>query len=117
MLLVGSETAIKLASTDNPVGWACVLGSQGGAEAFVDVVFGIADADNLRVRHLGGDLASALVTQDPAVAFLVLDGNFGMFLHAFVIRITSPRIGVDGAQTQPLGCESDLSMRTKADPA
>src|SRR6516225_3031057 len=117
MLLVRSQTAIELASTDNPLGGARMLRRQGGAEAFIDVVFGIADADDLRIRHLGPNLASTLVTKDPAVAFLVLDGNFSMLLPtgAELVWIASPGVGGDGAQAQSFGSEGHLGMRVKAD--
>jgi hypothetical protein len=39
-----------------------------------------------------------------------------MLLHPWLVWIASPDVGVDGAETQPFGSESDLSMRTKADP-
>jgi hypothetical protein len=38
-----------------------------------------------------------------------------MLLHAWLVWIASPGVGVDGTQTQSFGSESDLGMRMKAD--
>ena len=109
------RAAILISSNNVIRSWADLFLSR--HEDVVNVRFGIGDADDLRLRALGGERTGLAISAEPAKTLLVFDGHLGLAWRlSQSFRLSIKALRGDHTQQKARGCHCQLHVLIEPKP-